>query len=459
MADFPIDKIMGEIVGEENIDKGISALLEGKKLKINKNKKKNVFSKKVQVESFEEIQPLFYDTTGNFWLWCDSDTKWKRVDEVDVLNMIEDFTGQDTISSKNKNELLNALKQEGRRRIPKDIKPTWIQFKDKFYDILTGEVIDVTPKYFATNPIPHITHPEGFEETPTMDKIFKEWVGEKHVQTLYEIISYCLIPNYPIHRIFCFYGAGLNGKSCFLELLRRFLGQDNCCSTELDTLMLSRFEVTRLYRKLVCQMGETNFNEMNKTSMLKKLSGGDLIGMEFKNKNHFEAKNYAKIIISTNNLPPTSDKTLGFYRRWLIIDFPNRFSEKVDILNKIPEEEYQSLALKSLIILKDLLKKREFKNEGTIEQRIERYESKSNFLEQFLKEFTIEDPDGYITKADFYKRFIGWSKENKHRELSEHSVGSKIKKLGIDNGRKYFSWMFDGKGGHARCWIGIKWKE
>ena len=73
-------------------------------------------------------------------------------------------------------------------------------------------------------------------------------------------------------------------------------------------------------------MGETDFNEMKKTSMLKKLSGGDLIGFEYKRKDPFEDKNYAKITISTNNLPSTSDKTIGFYRRWLIIDFPITFS-------------------------------------------------------------------------------------------------------------------------------------
>jgi len=117
-----------------------------------------------------------------------------------------------------------------------------------------------------------------------------------NIQTLYEILAYCLIPDYPIHRIFCFIGAGMNGKSCFLNLLRKFVGSSNCCSTELDTLLQSRFEVTRLHKKLVCQMGETNFSEMNKTSVLKKLSGGDLIGFEYKNKDPFEEINYAKDI-------------------------------------------------------------------------------------------------------------------------------------------------------------------
>lgn len=206
-------------------------------------------------------------------------------------------------------------------------------------------------------------------------------------------------------------------------------------------------------------MGETNFNEMSKTSLLKKLSGGDLIGFEYKNKNPFEEKNYAKIIIATNNLPSTTDKTIGFYRRWMIIDFPNRFSEKKDILMEIPDEEYNSLALRCCVTLKDLLKKRAFTNEGSIEERIEKYESKSNFLEKFLENFTVGSGDGYITKADFYKRFISWCKENRHREMADNSVGIAMKKIGIESGRKHFDWLYDGKGGQARIWKGIKWKD
>jgi len=86
-----------------------------------------------------------------------------------------------------------------------------------------------------------------------------------------------------------------------------------------------------------------------------------------------------------------------------------------------------------------------------------RYEAKSNFLEKFIKEATIEDGNGYITKADFFKKFGEWSKERKHRELSETSVGMAMKKMGIESERRYFDWLFDGRGGQLRCWIGLKW--
>jgi len=413
----------------------------------------NAFDKKDLAEHIIEVQPCFYDRSRNWWLWNWPETKWERVDETDILNAIDKQATINTINSKEKNEMLEALKQVSRLNAPMPIKPTWIQFKNIIVDIETGEKFRAKPDYFVTNPIPWEMDEEGFFETPIMDKIFKEWVGKEHVQTLYEILAYCLIPNYPIHRIFCFIGGGMNGKSCFLNLLRNFIGGANCCSTELDTLLQSRFEVTRLHKKLVCQMGETNFSEMNKTSVLKKLSGGDLIGFEYKNKDPFEEVNYAKIIIATNNLPATSDKTIGFYRRWMIIDFPNQFSEKKDILNDIPIEEYSALAVKCSFILRDLLKTRTFTNEGSVEDRMKKYEDHSNPLEKFLKEFTEEDHEGIIWKYDFSKKLNSWCKQNRFREISDVAIGKKMKELGIGQSLRIAPWDISKK---CRAWIGLK---
>lgn len=357
-------------------------LEESRKEWAKKNKAAKIFQREGQAEQFMKDLPYFYDLSGMFWLWDSNKKFWEIHDDVNMLNFIRGSTGQDVISSKSRTEILNSLKQNGRENIPKDIKPTWIQFQDKIYDVVSGESFEATPDYFVTNPIPY--NVSGDPRTPIMDKIFKEWVGEKYVQTLYEILAYSLLPSYPVHRIFCLIGSGMNGKSCFLSLLRKFIGGQNVCSTELDTLLNSRFEVTRLHKKLICQMGETNFNEMSKTSMLKKLSGGDLIGFEYKNKTPFEEMNYAKILIATNNLPTTADKTIGFYRRWCIIDFPNQFSEEKDILGDIPDEEYEALGVKSVMVLKELLDKRKFHEEGGIEERMARYEAKSDFFREFL---------------------------------------------------------------------------
>jgi len=448
-----VDKESGNII----LNSGLQKQIVGK-VKI-ENKIKSYYDKSDLAKGIWEANPYFYDKSRMWWLWDLELRKWNVVDEKDILNMVSDNSDENTVNSKEKNEILESMSQYGRRKIPEAIKPTWIQFKDKIIDIDTGETFLARPRYFVTNPIPWSLKDDACIETPTMDKIFEEWVGKDYIKTLYQILAYSLIPDYPIHRIFCFIGGGMNGKSKFLELLTRFIGQTNCCCTELDTLLTSRFEVTRLHKKLICQMGETDFNKMSKTSILKKLSGGDMIGFEYKRKDPFEEKNYAKILIATNNLPTTTDKTVGFYRRWMIIDFPNQFSEAKDILADIPEEEYNNLAMKCSGILKELIDNRSFHNEGTIEERTEKYESKSNFLDKFIKLFAEQDGDSYITKSDFGKKFASWCIENNHRKMSDNSIASLMKKLEIDGAKRYFNWMYDGKGGQARVWEGIKWKD
>ena len=426
-----------------------------------KNYIRNYLDKTDLATKLWEKMPYFYDKSKNWWLWNFERCSWELVDDTELLIFVKKLCPANTTKANERNEIIESMKQEGRQRIPKAIKLTWIQFQKHIFDLENGEIFVATPEYFVTNPIPYKLHQDNLEGTPNMDRIFKEWVGEEYVKTLYEIIAYCMLPDYPIHRIFCFLGSGLNGKSKFMELLKRFIGLENVCSSELDTLLLSRFEVAKLHKKLVCQMGETNFNEISKSSMLKKLSGQDLIGFEYKNKNPFEEMNYAKIMIATNSIPTTTDKTIGYYRRWLIIDFPFRFDEKKDILKDIPEEEYESLALKCTGILNDLLKTRQFHKEGSVEDRIKRYEEKSDFLKKFLDEFVETDTkgEGYITKADFHKKFTSWCIETHHRVMAENTLGKKMKEKEIESIKKHFNWLNDGRGGSIYVWEDIKWKN
>ncbi len=461
---FKGNKLNNDIISKIAKQKGSTLQGENINNKGYKTFKKSEIVKTIQffrnkldlAEQIFKIQPYFFDKSKSWWLWNSSLFKWEMVDDEDLLNLVEGKSIANTISAKEKGEIIEAMKQYGRKNIPKNIKNTWIQFQDEIWDVLTTERFKATPEYFVTNPINYKV--SGISDTPVMDRIFVEWVGEDYKETLFQILAYCILPDYPIHRIFCLIGEGSNGKSCFLRLLKKFVGENNVTATELDTLISSRFEVTRLHKKLVCVMGETNFSEMSKTSILKKLTGQDTIGFEYKNKTPFDDVNYAKIIIATNNLPTTTDKTTGFYRRWLIIDFPNKFDEKKDILLDIPEEEYSNLATYSIIKLKELLKTREFAKEGTIEERAKKYEDHSDPLEKFMKEYTEEDFNSSIWKFEFEKRLNEWCEENRFRKLSEVAIGRKMKEKGIESIQKQSDWLMDGQKKQLRAWSGIKWK-
>ena len=392
-------------------------------------------------EKFYEIIPFFYDEAGIWWVWDSGKKFYRKMDDIDILNRINNSSPANTINAKERQEILQAMKQTGRMHKPEPVKKTWIQFKDYVVDIETGDRFQPTPEYFFTSPIPHnIGHSE---ETPTMDKLFEEWVGNDYVQTLYEIIAYSMLRDYPIERIFCFLGSGSNGKSCYMQLIRRFIGEENVVSSDLDLLIKSRFETSKLRNKLVCFIGETNFQNLENTSRIKRMtSGKDAIPIEYKNRGLMDYVNYAKLIMATNNLPPTSDKTLGWGRRWCIIDFPNQFKEEKDILSEILEEEYENLALKSITNLIELLKKRRFHNEGSMEERMKRYEEKSNPLEKFWKENVVEDYNHFIFKHDFRDYVKDWCREHRFREMSDYTIAKFMKEKGIESQRKQADFAF-----------------
>ncbi len=381
-------------------------------------------------ERFYEKHPYFFDKTKIWWIW--NDNRWKITDEVDMSRLLDDslgFMGQ-TVSASIRSNTLEAMRWIGRQNKPKEAPIKWIQFKDKAFSIKSKNIYDVTPKYFFCNPIPWDIGDS--DKTPLMDNLFKEWVGEKYVNTLYEIIAYCCYNSYPIHLIFSLIGCGRNGKSRFLALLSKFLGIENICSTELDTLLDSRFESFKLYKKLACTMGETNFGVMEKTSLLKKLSGQDIIGYEYKNKAPFDDYNYAKIIISSNSLPSSSDTSEGFYRRWMIIDFPNTFPEGKDILETIPDIEYINLCKKVVGILPKLLERGSFTNQGDIYNRKEKYILASNPLSLFIKENCNREENLFMRYSELYTNYVKYLIKNKRRKISRKEFSGVLEEEGLE---------------------------
>jgi len=375
--------------------------------------------------------PFFYDSNEIYWFWNRETKNWQMKDDTDVLNIIgKAFKNHHTLTdSKIVNQYIRAIQMVGREKIPKEPKKSWIQFKDRVFDIETKEEFESSFEYFFTNPLPYA--PSITSDCPMIDKLFTEW-NTKQKEIMYEIIAYCCLMDYPLHFIFMLSGIGSNGKSKFQKLIRRFIGEkQNCCSVDLDVLVDNRFESSKLYRKLVCLMGETNFGVMNKTNRLKALCGQDLVGIEFKNKQPFDTVNYAKIIIASNSLPVTEDTTDGFFRRWLIIDFPNQFPETACPIDALPDEEFEGLSRKCIEILPRLLAESKFTNQGSIEDRKQKYIMVSNPLTEFIKQLCSQTVNSYIRYSEMYTAYTYFLTKHKKRVVSKRSFSEALDREAI----------------------------
>ena len=397
----------------------------------------NIFAPEGQANHFFQNQPYFYDNVKTFHLWNLEDKFWESCDEIDMLNKLKaNIPNADTINSKIKSEIITALKQVGRDKRPEDAPKTWVQFKNKIVDIVSGDEFEPSPKYYTTNPIPW--NISDNPETPTIDKMIKEWVvddvsqDETYVKTMKEIIAYTICSDQFLQRMFAFCGAGMNGKGTFIKLLSKFIGNKNYCASDIKVLSNNNFESSALYKKLACIMGEVDASDLTNTNTIKKLAGEDDMRFEFKGKGSFTEESITTCLIATNSMPTTPDKSMGFYRRWLIIDFPHQFSVKRDLIGQIPDEEFENLGRCCLNLLKEMQETNQLTNEGSLKEREARFEERSNPILKFIEDECEENAGSRIEVRDFCNTFNDYLKSKHLRIISPKVITKMLKEEGFE---------------------------
>jgi putative DNA primase/helicase len=233
-----------------------------------------------------------------------------------------------------------------------------------------------------------------------------------------EWIGYCLYARYQIHKAMILLGPGANGKSTLINLIDRFLGEQNKTSITLQALCSNRFAAATLDGKLVNLCADIPNKALDQTGMFKMLVGADSIPAERKFKDAYTFKNNAKLMFSTNEIPKTKDDTLAYFRRWVIINCNNYFppvKANTRILDYIcTSNEFSGLLNWALQGLKRLLEKGQFSDNRTWEQERERYLASSNSALAYIEghvEYSIKEKDR-ITKEDLYASYAKYCREN-----------------------------------------------
>jgi len=304
-----------------------------------------------------------------------------------------------------------------------------IPFKNCILDLRDMTTHEYSDEYFFVNKIDWGFKPELIDEVKNyyksgslyFDSLFKEWGQDPAALTA--LIGYTFYRDYPIQKAFFMVGEGSNGKGTYARIIQRILGKENCAGESLADLAENRFSTANLWSKFVNFSGEIHIENKLETSMLKQLTGGDLIRAEFKHKPPFTFVNYAKLIILGNTLPPTSDSSMGWFRRMEIIKWEKSFDRnKADpfILDSIPNEEWDKLVVKAVLYLKEMydagFKETSFPGLKDWEVNRREYEKLTNpfieFIEKYIEQ--TENLDDYIPVFEFVDKFHKWILQTNH---------------------------------------------
>lgn len=192
-------------------------------------------------------------------------------------------------------------------------------------DWRTGEIVPHDPKYRSTVRIP-VRHDPG-ATSDLLLKTIRTWIGDAAMDLFLEMIGYFLIPTRKHQRAFLFIGDGANGKSTAINLIRALIGPDNVSSESLHDLEDNRFRSANLVGKHLNVCADLDQRALACTGLFKKIVGDDTIPAERKNQQSFEFDPKVRLLYSANKLPrPKGDRSYGFFRRWILVPFENKFT-------------------------------------------------------------------------------------------------------------------------------------
>lgn len=196
-------------------------------------------------------------------------------------------------------------------------------------DLIEAEIVkEIEPEDHALFKFPVEWNGLDAERTEFADQFLKLSVAPDDRKVLQEFCGTMLDTNvYPHKKALMCLGEGDNGKGVFENILIAVLDGVQVTNDDLSTIAGAQFGLQRLRYSVANINSDIEGSEIKHVSTFKKLTGGDPIRVEPKGETPFEIENHAKLMFAANSIPEVDTDDLAFYRRWLFVEFPNRFTK------------------------------------------------------------------------------------------------------------------------------------
>jgi P4 family phage/plasmid primase-like protien len=373
--------------------------------------------------------------------------RYVRFGEVVIKKLCEELYGFD-LSIARRAEIREHIKNRTYHKLSEfDTDINVINMKNGFYDIKSNKLMPHTPAYLSMNQIPVVYDP--LAKPRLFGKFLSEILYPSEVRTIVELMAYTFYRDNPFEIITILLGDGSNGKGIVFGILTALHGAENVSNVSLKSITNRPFALHDLVGKNCNLDVELSAGKIEDTAVLKKITGRQLVRVEQKNQKAFDARIYAKIWLSANKIPYTSDQTDAWYRRNFIVSFPTKFDVKEDdekgvrkldhfLIDKLTAQEELSGIFNILMnALRNILKNKGiFTSDKTIEERRVKYQSALDPVQSFL-DTTIDkgstETDS-TTKAAAYVAFVELCKRQRMIVLTKDAFGKSMRKHHITDG-------------------------
>jgi len=312
-----------------------------------------------------------------------------------------------------------------------------IPVENGIFHLIDKTLTDFDPKKIFFNKIPVEYNPNA--KCPNIEQHLKDVLAtEDDINVMYEVFGYILWKGHFIEKGIMMVGDGRNGKGKTIDLMKRFIGIDNCCSVPLSNMTGDTFRLAELFGKMANLAGDLSNTALKDTGMFKQITGRDLISAKRKFKSAVTFINYSKQIFACNELPRVYDFSRGFWSRWILFEFPYTFLDNEEYeLSKLsskklmnPEqiekistpEELSGLFNKAIEKLEKIRKKKNFSGSFGTDEVKRFWQRKSDSFLAFCMDNIDEDFDCSISVKQLRKIYQMYCKKHRVKGASKQSM-------------------------------------
>ena len=344
---------------------------------------------------------------------------------------------------------------------PEDLNPdsNIINVRNGLFHVKEGKLTPHDPSYPSTIQINASYDPEA--DCPCFKKLITESLGPEYVDFVGAMTGYILSTSVKAEKAFFLVGSAASGKSTLIHLIEYLVGEKNKTSIAWQDLG-ENFQRVELFGKLLNSNADLPTKALDDAGLFKQLVSGDRISAARKFKSSFEFYPKAKFLFACNEMAVSvSDKSLGFFRRIIILPFDHTVPEdKRDpfLLYKLRCEADGILTF-ALSKLQELAANDyKFRIPERSKQALRKYMQSCNSAYLFCNEHCRIAPGAEISRLALYNHYKSFAEQYSLKPMSQERFNASVERLygqeevfrSRTSGKRRKSWIgleYDPKGG------------
>lgn len=336
---------------------------------------------------------------------------------------------------------LANLKTTG-RVIPFEQSRPLINFRNGLLDAETLELLPHTPDHLSLVQFPYSWDPEAV--CPKFDA----WLAEQlpgQGDVLLDVASQMFDLSRTPSKIVFLIGQSKTGKSTVIRILRACAGGNLTSNVSLHDLSRGaqdRFASSSLFGKILNTYADLSADDLQDTSLLKVLTGGDYFEAQGKGSPRFQMMNQALLVFSANSVPAVSEESRTYMGRMVAFRFERSFlgSEDQRVEDAILQEA-PGIVRRLVEALHNRIGRGSFLKPDAATQAD--FADRSDRVRLFLRERTrpaAKQSKDCIPMADLFPEYCRWVQESHDPDrqgrainhLGKHRFNDRVRGAGVE---------------------------